>query len=120
MQVTRILALALTFSAAAVLAGGTLATPAGQHEPISTSVATLFVTGDLDGGSPLWFTDRVSKGFSNQATVVIHGQGHTEWNDCIAELYGQLVRSGSVSGLNTKCPGVPLPPFKITSVAQDP
>jgi pimeloyl-ACP methyl ester carboxylesterase len=94
--------------------------PSGYHEPISANVPTLFVTGDLDGGTPLWFTDRVSKGFSNQATAVIHGQGHTEWNDCIAELYGQLVRSGSLSGVNTKCPGVPLPPFKITSAAPDP
>jgi TAP-like protein len=73
--------------------------PKGYHQPVSSSTPTLFVTGDLDGGTPLWFTDRVAKGFSNQVTIVAHGQGHTEWNECVARKYAQLVRSGSVRGL---------------------
>ncbi len=87
--------------------------PKGYREPVRSDVPTLFVTGDLDGGTPLWFTDRVAKGFSHQVTVVVHGQGHTEWNSCVARKYEQLVRNASVRGLDSpSCPPIALPPFK--------
>lgn len=87
--------------------------PEGYREPVRSGIPTLFVTGDRDGGTPLWFTDRVAQGFSNEVTVVAHGQGHTEWSSCVAGKYEQLVRSGSVRGLDSPdCPPVPLPPFK--------
>jgi pimeloyl-ACP methyl ester carboxylesterase len=89
--------------------------PKNYRKPIKSSVPTLFVTGDLDGGTPLWFTDRVAEGFSNHATVVVHGQGHTEWNECVARMFELLVRSGSVRGLDShSCPAIPLPPFKTS------
>ena len=88
--------------------------PKGYRQPVRSSTPTLFVTGDLDGGTPLWFTDRVAQGFSNHVTVVVHGQGHTEWNSCVARKYEQLVRTGSIRGLNSpSCPPIPLPPFKV-------
>jgi len=88
--------------------------PQDYRKPIRSDIPTLFVTGDLDGGTPLWFTDRSAKGFSNHAIVVAHGQGHTEWNDCVADLYQQLVRTASVLGLDEKsCPAAPWPKFKI-------
>jgi pimeloyl-ACP methyl ester carboxylesterase len=88
--------------------------PKSDRQPVRSSSPTLFVTGDLDGGTPLWFTDKVAQGFSNQVTVVAHGQGHTEWNSCVAGKYELLVRSGAVRGLNSpSCPPIPLPPFKI-------
>jgi pimeloyl-ACP methyl ester carboxylesterase len=87
----------------------------GYRQPVKSSAPTLFVTGDLDGGTPLWFTGRVAQGFSNQVTVVVHGQGHTEWNECVARKYEQLVRSGSVRELKSpSCPPMPLPSFKIS------
>jgi hypothetical protein len=87
--------------------------PEDYHRPIRSGSPTLFVTGDLDGGTPLWFTDRVAQGFANHVTIVVRGQGHTEWNDCVASKYEQLVRRGSVQGLDSPaCPPVPLPPFK--------
>jgi pimeloyl-ACP methyl ester carboxylesterase len=89
--------------------------PKGYRKPVESSAPTLFVTGDLDGGTPLWFTDRVAQGFSNHVTVVIHGQGHTEWNECVAGKYEQLVRSGTVRALNSpSCPSMPLPSFKTS------
>jgi pimeloyl-ACP methyl ester carboxylesterase len=88
--------------------------PEGYRQPVRSSSPTLFVTGDLDGGSPLWFTDRVAQGFSNHVTIVVHGQGHTEWNECVARKHEQLVRSDSVRGLESPaCPAIPLPPFKV-------
>jgi len=91
----------------------TTALPKDYRKPVATGVPTLFVTGDSDGGTPLWFTDRVAKDFSHHVTVVVHGQGHTEWNPCVARLFEQLVGSGSVDNLQASaCPAIPLPPFK--------
>jgi pimeloyl-ACP methyl ester carboxylesterase len=93
--------------------------PKGYRKPLRSKVPTLFVTGDLDGGTPLSFTDRVAQGFSNHVTAVAHGQGHTEWNECIAKMYQQLVRSASVRGLDPQsCPAIPLPPFKTKEDSQ--
>ncbi|MGH8140008.1 MAG: alpha/beta hydrolase [Steroidobacteraceae bacterium] len=87
--------------------------PKDYRKPVRSNVPTLFVTGDMDGGTPLSFTNWVAQGFSRHVAVVIHGQGHTEWNDCVARMYQQLVRSASVRGLDSQfCPAIPLPPFK--------
>lgn len=89
------------------------ALPADYREPIASAVPTLFVSGDSDPATPLWFTARVAAGFSNAAEVVVRGHGHTEWNDCISNLYQELVRSGSVETLGeSACPAVPRPPFR--------
>jgi pimeloyl-ACP methyl ester carboxylesterase len=87
--------------------------PKGYREPLQSSVPTVFASGDTDGATPLWYTQRVAPGFSNRLEVVLPGQGHTEWNNCIAQIYQQVVVSGSVDGRSTStCPSVPRPPFK--------
>jgi pimeloyl-ACP methyl ester carboxylesterase len=88
--------------------------PKDYRARIKSAVPTLFVSGDADGGTPLWYADRVAAGFADHIQVVAKGQGHTEWSDCIAQLYQGLVRAGTLSGLNPSCPAVPRPPFKIS------
>jgi pimeloyl-ACP methyl ester carboxylesterase len=84
-----------------------------DRTPIKTAVPTLFVSGDSDAATPLWFTERVAAGFSQRAEVIAAGQGHTEWSECVAGFYERLVRDGSVRNLRGgKCPAVPRPPFK--------
>jgi pimeloyl-ACP methyl ester carboxylesterase len=91
-----------------------VATPTDRTPPKS-AVPTLFVSGANDAATPLWFTQRVAPNFSERAELVVVGHGHTEWNDCIAALWGQLVRDGSVRNVRGKtCPAVPRPPFKIS------
>jgi len=87
--------------------------PKDYRTPVLSAVPTLFVSGDADGGTPLWYAKRVAAGFANHLQVIIKGQGHTEWSDCIAQLYERLVRSGAVTGLSPACPAVPRPPFKL-------
>jgi pimeloyl-ACP methyl ester carboxylesterase len=88
--------------------------PEGYREPVRSSVPTVFASGDTDGATPLWFTQRVAKGFSHRLEVVLRGQGHTEWNDCIARIYERVVISGSVGGGGTStCPPIPRPPFRL-------
>jgi pimeloyl-ACP methyl ester carboxylesterase len=87
--------------------------PKDYREPIRSSVPTVFASGDVDGATPLWYTQHVAQGFSRRLEVVLRGQGHTEWNDCIAQIYKQVVTSGSVDGVSaSSCPLVPRPPFK--------
>jgi pimeloyl-ACP methyl ester carboxylesterase len=89
-----------------------VATPT-DRTPVKSSVPTLFASGDSDAATPLWYTERVAAGFSQRAEIVVGGQGHTEWSDCVAALYERLVREGSVRNLRgARCPAVPRPPFK--------
>lgn len=87
--------------------------PADYRRPVTSAVPTLFVSGDADGGTPLWYADRVALGFSNRLQVIVKGQGHTEWSDCLAQLHQRLVRDGTLNGLDPSCPAVPRPPFKL-------
>jgi pimeloyl-ACP methyl ester carboxylesterase len=90
-----------------------VALPEGYRMPVRSKVPTMFVSGNEDGGTPLWFMEHASKGFSQRITIVERGQGHTEWNTCVGKVYEQFVRSGSVQGLQaSQCEPVPRPPFK--------
>jgi pimeloyl-ACP methyl ester carboxylesterase len=90
------------------------AVPTDLRAPVHSNVPTLFVSGDSDPATPVWFNARVAPNFPNRAEVVVAGHGHTEWNECISTLYIRLVRSGSVEELRgATCPTVPWPPFVI-------
>jgi pimeloyl-ACP methyl ester carboxylesterase len=91
----------------------TRALPKDYSAPVISAVPALFISGDADGGTPLWYADHVAAGFSNRIQVIVKGQGHTEWSDCLAQLQQRLVRGGTVSGLGSSCPDVPRPPFKL-------
>lgn len=85
---------------------------AGYRRPVRSDVPALFVSGDTDPATPLWFTEHAAPGFSRRLEVVLRGQGHTEWSDCVGALYERFVRSGSVDGLDGDCAPVPRPPFR--------
>jgi pimeloyl-ACP methyl ester carboxylesterase len=87
--------------------------PSAYRELVQSSAPTLFVSGDSDPASPLWYTERVARGFSNRVEVLLQEKGHTEWTDCVADLYEQLVQSASVRNLDASCEHVPRAPFKL-------
>jgi pimeloyl-ACP methyl ester carboxylesterase len=88
--------------------------PRGYRDPIHTSVPTLFVSGDLDPATPLAFTVHAAPGFTQRHEIVLHGQAHGGWNECVQRVYTQLVKSGSVRGLSETCATpTPRPPFKL-------
>jgi pimeloyl-ACP methyl ester carboxylesterase len=90
-----------------------VAVPDGYRTAVRSKVPTMFVSGDEDGGTPLWYMEHASKGFSERITLTERGQGHTEWNECVGKVYEQFVRSGSVHELQaSQCEPVPRPPFK--------
>jgi pimeloyl-ACP methyl ester carboxylesterase len=90
------------------------ALPKDYREPVRSSVPTLFVSGDTDGATQLWFMEHAAQGFSHRLEVVLRGQGHTEWNECIAKIYEKVITSGAVDGLSvSSCPPVARPPFRL-------
>jgi pimeloyl-ACP methyl ester carboxylesterase len=87
--------------------------PADYREPVRSSIPALFVSGDQDGASPLWFTERVAAGFSVRAEIVLPGRGHTEWTECVSEAYAALVRTGSVDRIENSCAPSRRPRFRV-------
>ncbi len=86
--------------------------PADYREPVRSDIPTMFVSGDMDAATPLWFTAHMARGFPNRVEVVMRGQGHTEWNDCVARLNRQFVESGTAKAIDPACPAMPRPPFR--------
>ncbi len=87
---------------------------ASYREPIHTQIPTMFVSGDSDGGTPLWFTEQAAPGFQNRVEVIMSNRGHTEWAPCIETLYERFLDQGSVQGLDAStCSHLSRPPFKI-------
>jgi pimeloyl-ACP methyl ester carboxylesterase len=87
--------------------------PASSREPIQTKIPTMLVTGDSDGGTPLWFTEHAAPGFQNRVVVIMNNRGHTEWAPCVETLYQRFLEQGSVQGLDASaCSHLARPPFK--------
>lgn len=86
--------------------------PDGYRELLRTDVPTIFVSGDMDAVTPLWFTARAAPGFANRVEVVLRGHGHTEWTECVGGKYRRFVESGSADGIDPACPPTPRPPFR--------
>ena len=87
--------------------------PASSREPLHTQIPTMFVSGDSDGGTPLWFTEHAATGFQNRIEVIMSNRGHTEWAPCIETLYQRFLNQGSVRGLDASvCSHLSRPPFK--------
>jgi pimeloyl-ACP methyl ester carboxylesterase len=87
--------------------------PIGYRSPVRSSVPTMFVSGDSDGGTPLWFMEHAATGFTERIEIVAHGQGHTEWSDCIAQHYKRFLISGSAGeSRGASCEPVARPRFK--------
>ena len=87
--------------------------PADYREPLRTDIPTMFISGDRDAATPLSFTAHVAPGFSNRVEIVARGQGHTEWNGCVAERFRQFIESGKAGGIDPVCPAMPRPPFRL-------
>jgi pimeloyl-ACP methyl ester carboxylesterase len=88
--------------------------PISYRKPIRSAVPTLFVSGDLDPATPLWFTEHAAPGFPQRFEIILHGQAHGGWNDCVQGVYTQFVKDGSTRGLSDTCAApTRRPPFKV-------
>jgi hypothetical protein len=87
--------------------------PPGYRQPVRSAVPALFVSGDADVATPLWFTERVAPGFVNRHELIQAGLGHTEWNECTLQAYQRFITAGGVRAVEQSvCPAAAAPPFK--------
>ena len=86
---------------------------ASYREPVHSEVTAMFVSGDADGGTPVWISAHAAPGFTNRVEVIMNNRGHTEWGTCIERVYQRFLNQGFVQGLDTSaCAHPSRPPFK--------
>jgi pimeloyl-ACP methyl ester carboxylesterase len=87
--------------------------PADFDTPFTSDVPVLLVSGHLDPVTPPQWGE-VAKGyFPNSVHLVLPG-GHVPWNACSVALSRQLLRTGTIEGLDPSCAGdEPNPPFAL-------
>lgn len=87
--------------------------PDGYRKPIQTDVPTMLVSAELDPATPASLAARAAPGYTRHVEVLLRGQGHSGWTDCIGERYAQLLRQGTVEGISRECPATPWPAFQL-------
>ncbi|WP_224245015.1 alpha/beta hydrolase [Hyalangium gracile] len=92
--------------------------PEGYREPVTSSVPTLLLSGELDPVTPPVWGEEAKKTLSRSLHVVVPGVGHnTMVLGCIQALMADFVTKGSVDGLKPGCGSdLTRPPF-FTSFA---
>ncbi|MDT8450767.1 MAG: alpha/beta fold hydrolase [Wenzhouxiangellaceae bacterium] len=74
------------------------------HDPFSSDVPMLILSGELDPVTPPPYGDEAAKYYSNSVHLVSAGRGHiTITNPCIAGIATEFVAEASVAGLDTEC-----------------
>ncbi|WP_414115059.1 alpha/beta hydrolase [Corallococcus macrosporus] len=94
------------------------ALPPGYREPVTSSVPTLLLSGELDPVTPPAWAEEAKRTLSNSLHVVVPGTGHnTVGADCARTLMHDVLTQGSVEGLSSTCGDkLTRPPF-FTSFA---
>jgi pimeloyl-ACP methyl ester carboxylesterase len=90
----------------------TYSLPAHFRDALKSDVPVMIVSGDLDPATPLSFTAHLAPSFANRVEIVLHGQGHTGWSDCVASAYKRFVEQGTARGIPSECPATPRPAFR--------
>jgi pimeloyl-ACP methyl ester carboxylesterase len=92
--------------------------PEGYREPVTSSVPTLLLSGELDPVTPPSWGEEAKKTLSNSLHVVVPGVGHnTVVLGCVQSLMADFVKQGSLEGLKSGCASdLTRPPF-FTSFA---
>lgn len=89
--------------------------PAVIHEPVSSDVPVLLLSGEADPITPPWHAELLAKDLSNDVHLIFKGMGHgNASNQCGARILAEFIESASVKDLDTSCvENVEPPPFFI-------
>ncbi len=92
--------------------------PQGYREPVTSSVPTLLLSGELDPVTPPSWAEDARRTLSRSLHVVVPGVGHNTMNvGCVRTLMSDFIAAGDVADLKPSCgDGMVRPPF-ITSFA---
>jgi pimeloyl-ACP methyl ester carboxylesterase len=98
------------------------AIPADFREPVAANVPVLLLSGEADPVTPPYYAEQTAETLPNSLHLIASGQGHiTMGRGCIADLAGDFVDSGRLSGLETGClQRLKPPPFFINFAGPHP
>lgn len=94
----------------------------GYYQPVTSSVPTLLLSGELDPVTPPSWAEMVQKRFPNSRHLVAPGTGHgVIGTGCGIRLLRDFIDRGSVEGLDDSClKALKRPPFFLTPAGPDP
>lgn len=96
--------------------------PPSFYEPVTSSIPTLLLSGQLDPVTPPAWAEQVAATLSNAKHVVIPGSGHTAGSTgCGQRIMRDFIEQGSAQAVDTSCAArVQRPPFFLTPAGPDP
>ncbi len=78
--------------------------PADFHQPVTTDVPVLLLSGALDPVTPPEYADAVAAQLPRSMSLVAPGQGHiATTRGCMGELVSQFISEGGFDKLDTAC-----------------
>ena len=77
--------------------------PADVHEPVSSDVPVLLISGERDPVTPPEMAEQAARFLTNSLHVVVPRGGHGGGGDCIENLIRNFIDRASVQGLDTSC-----------------
>jgi len=78
--------------------------PKNFHEPVSSDLPVLLLSGELDPVTPPEYADQVAVHFSNSRHLVAPGQGHiATTRGCMGKIVSEFIIEGSADDLDTDC-----------------
>lgn len=96
--------------------------PEGFHDPVSSDVPVLLLSGELDPVTPPEYADGVAEHFPNSLHLVAPGQAHiVTTRGCMGRLVSEFIISASFAELETDCISqMKLTPFFISLTGPSP
>ena len=96
--------------------------PDSFYEPVTSSVPTLVMSGQIDPVTPPVWGEAIAKHLSASKHIVMPGTGHTAGGTaCGVRLIRAFLAKGDADGLDTSCmANVKRPPFFVTPAGPDP
>ena len=80
------------------------ASDAAMARPVTSSIPTLLVSGELDPVTPPEYGDEVAKTLTRSRHVVIpYGSHSGDTGGCMEKVMSEFIREGSVADLDTEC-----------------
>ena len=78
--------------------------PADFHQPLSTDVPALLLSGEFDPVTPPRYGDEVAKSLPNGRHLVLRGQGHNVIGaGCMPKLFTQFIEKADAKALDAGC-----------------
>jgi pimeloyl-ACP methyl ester carboxylesterase len=77
--------------------------PASFFEPVTSNKPVLILSGGRDPVTPVVGGNKIAEQWPNNVHVVVPNGGHGQSGPCITAMLVHLIRTGSVSGIDTSC-----------------